>query len=482
MPAAACVAGRSSGGCAAVQTRSSELGRLDDRRGSRPGCRPGQGACGMPMSLHAAVDIAGVHPSNPASHRRATDTTEGSDMKTTHTPDPLTQASLAEIASFQGRPCLSLYQPTHRRHPDNQQDPIRFRHLVKALETSLRQQHAADAVKALLEPFEALAQDHDFWNHTLDGLAVLGAPGLFRVFLLQRHGGRAGRGGRQLPHQAAAPVPAVDRALPGAGAEPAQGAALRRRSQRARCRGAGGRRAADDDRGTGRRAHRAAHHRVFAWRHRRRPRAHAPWPGRQERRDRRRRRTLLPRGGPCRAGTPLAPVRPALDAGGLARTPPPVPRGQPQPVPDGQRPDGRPPGPDAGRAAAARLGRGSAAAAGAAGSMERCLRGRRGQGAGQRGPVAGRPCRSGRPRGHVADRGRAPGGRPDRRHRPGASIPQNSTTRAWTTCSTTWVRWSKRWAARSTFCRPSACLPVPAWRRAFVTDTACVPRPHRRSP
>lgn len=107
-------------------------------------------------------------------------------MKITHTPDTLTQASLVEMASFKGRPCLSLYQPTHRRHPDNQQDPIRFRHLVKALETSLRQQHAADAVKALLEPFEALAQDHDFWNHTLDGLAVLSAPGLSRVFLLQR--------------------------------------------------------------------------------------------------------------------------------------------------------------------------------------------------------------------------------------------------------------------------------------------------------
>jgi hypothetical protein len=57
---------------------------------------------------------------------------------------------------------------------------------VKALETSLLQQHAVDAVKTLIAPFEALAQDHDFWNHTLDGLAVLGAPGLFRVFLVQR--------------------------------------------------------------------------------------------------------------------------------------------------------------------------------------------------------------------------------------------------------------------------------------------------------
>lgn len=106
-------------------------------------------------------------------------------MKTTHTPDALTPASLAELVTFEGRPCLSLYQSTHRRHPDNQQDPIRFRHLVKALQTSLLQHYAADAVQALIEPFEALAQDHDFWNHTQDGLAVLVASGLFRVFLLQ---------------------------------------------------------------------------------------------------------------------------------------------------------------------------------------------------------------------------------------------------------------------------------------------------------
>ena len=107
-------------------------------------------------------------------------------MKTLHTPDTLTQSGLSDILSFNGQPCLSLYLPTHRRHPDNQQDLIRFRHLVRALETSLRQQHAAAAVGALIEPFEALSQDHDFWNHTQDGLAVLAAPGLFRVFLLQR--------------------------------------------------------------------------------------------------------------------------------------------------------------------------------------------------------------------------------------------------------------------------------------------------------
>jgi hypothetical protein len=101
-------------------------------------------------------------------------------------PDTLTQASLAELAAFKGRPCLSLYQPTHRRHPENQQDPIRFGHLVKALETSLPQELATEDKKALLAPFHTLAEDRDFWNHTQDGLAVLSATGLFRVFRLQQ--------------------------------------------------------------------------------------------------------------------------------------------------------------------------------------------------------------------------------------------------------------------------------------------------------
>lgn len=83
-------------------------------------------------------------------------------------------------------PCLSLYQPTHRRHPDNQQDPIRFRNLLKDLEQSLRKHAPAHDPRGLLRPFEDLAGDREFWNHTLDGLAVLAAPDRFRVYRLPR--------------------------------------------------------------------------------------------------------------------------------------------------------------------------------------------------------------------------------------------------------------------------------------------------------
>ena len=83
-------------------------------------------------------------------------------------------------------PCLSLYQPTHRHRPENQQDPIRFRNLVKVLRESLLQKYPAHEIQPLLDPLLALADDRDFWNHTLDGLAVLGARGMFRVYRLQR--------------------------------------------------------------------------------------------------------------------------------------------------------------------------------------------------------------------------------------------------------------------------------------------------------
>lgn len=90
------------------------------------------------------------------------------------------------ILAAREAPCLSLYQPTHRQHPDNLQDPIRFRNLVKELAQSLRLKYPEREIESLLAPLHALADDTPFWNHTLDGLAVLAAPDFFRVYRLQR--------------------------------------------------------------------------------------------------------------------------------------------------------------------------------------------------------------------------------------------------------------------------------------------------------
>ena len=76
--------------------------------------------------------------------------------------------------------------PTHRHHPDNQQDQILYRNLVTQLEESLRKQFSRREVVQLLEPFTALDNDRVFWNQNLDGLALLASKDFFRDYKLQR--------------------------------------------------------------------------------------------------------------------------------------------------------------------------------------------------------------------------------------------------------------------------------------------------------
>src|SRR5690606_33024072 len=65
-------------------------------------------------------------------------------------------------------PCLTLYQPTHRHHPERQQDRIRYRNLVRSLEASLRKLYPARDATPLLEPFHQLENDDAFWMRTRD--------------------------------------------------------------------------------------------------------------------------------------------------------------------------------------------------------------------------------------------------------------------------------------------------------------------------
>jgi hypothetical protein len=98
--------------------------------------------------------------------------------------DLLTKGTVRMLVGAHTAPCISIYQPTHRHYPDNRQDPIRFKNLVRTIEESLRQRYSG--TDDLPAPVGALGADEPFWNHTLDGLAVLAAPGFFRVFQVQR--------------------------------------------------------------------------------------------------------------------------------------------------------------------------------------------------------------------------------------------------------------------------------------------------------
>lgn len=96
----------------------------------------------------------------------------------------LTKELIQELLSINNGPCLSLYMPTNRKHPENLQDTIRFQNLVKQLEELLLKQYSAVEVKKFLEPYITLSNNNKFWNHTLDGLAVLSTVELFKVIRL----------------------------------------------------------------------------------------------------------------------------------------------------------------------------------------------------------------------------------------------------------------------------------------------------------
>lgn len=98
----------------------------------------------------------------------------------------LTTDLLREFLNHNEAPCISLYQPTHRSNPDKLQDPIRYKNLVREAERSLREKYRGREIRPLLEPFHALADNHHFWTHPRDGLAILASAGRFEVFQLQR--------------------------------------------------------------------------------------------------------------------------------------------------------------------------------------------------------------------------------------------------------------------------------------------------------
>jgi len=97
-----------------------------------------------------------------------------------------TISQLAGLLADREPPCISLYLPTHRHFPENQQDPIRYRNLLTEMENSLRQKYPTREVRTLLEKFQTLARDDRFWNHRTDGLAILSSPLTFQMFELQR--------------------------------------------------------------------------------------------------------------------------------------------------------------------------------------------------------------------------------------------------------------------------------------------------------
>lgn len=82
-------------------------------------------------------------------------------------------------------PCVSLFMPAHRAGADTQQDPIRFKNLLRAAEAHLGASgiRTTEAASLLHRP-RALVDDAAFWANQSDGLAVFASPAMFRTYRL----------------------------------------------------------------------------------------------------------------------------------------------------------------------------------------------------------------------------------------------------------------------------------------------------------
>jgi Bacterial archaeo-eukaryotic release factor family 3 len=93
---------------------------------------------------------------------------------------------LRDLLTDEHSPCISLYQPTHRSFPQKQQDPIRYKNLLREMHASITEKYAARDVQSIIERFDELARDDDFWLRRTEGLAILASVNRFELFELQR--------------------------------------------------------------------------------------------------------------------------------------------------------------------------------------------------------------------------------------------------------------------------------------------------------
>lgn len=92
---------------------------------------------------------------------------------------------LRTLAEQPQSPSVSIYMPTERLGAETQQNPIRFKNLMKLAEALLQndaQMRNSDA-SALLQPLTELDRD-DFWQHQDEGLAIFLNEGSVRYYQL----------------------------------------------------------------------------------------------------------------------------------------------------------------------------------------------------------------------------------------------------------------------------------------------------------
>ena len=90
------------------------------------------------------------------------------------------------LAVEHSAPCVSIYMPTQRRFPEQAQNEVRFRNLLKQVQDAERRPDIPMPGDEVLAPLQQLLGDRDFWARPREGVAVFAVPGFFRAFRLPR--------------------------------------------------------------------------------------------------------------------------------------------------------------------------------------------------------------------------------------------------------------------------------------------------------
>jgi len=99
--------------------------------------------------------------------------------------DMITLNDLKSLSAEKSTICVSIFLPTHRSGKETEQDPIRFRNLIKKVENQmLKNGMRRLEVENFLKPANDLLIKPGFWKHQSDGLVVYISSKIFKFFRL----------------------------------------------------------------------------------------------------------------------------------------------------------------------------------------------------------------------------------------------------------------------------------------------------------
>ena len=97
--------------------------------------------------------------------------------------DSVDRSTISALARHLAWPSVSIMSPLHRAGSEKEQDPIRFKNLLKRASELLREAEVRGTeAESLLRPANLMLDDPGFWREAADGLAIFLAEGATHVF------------------------------------------------------------------------------------------------------------------------------------------------------------------------------------------------------------------------------------------------------------------------------------------------------------